>query len=581
MIGTFLFYLTRSFRNRILKALKRLRQPKYLISALAGLAYLYLIFFRQFFSRPGRKTPIPVGIPADLMPLIETVGACALLLIVLLPWIWAGRGGGLRFAESEIQFLFPAPISRRALVNFRLFRMQLGILFAVLISFVVFGRGRFFDHPVYFMVTLWVIYSFLGFYNVGISLIQTSLAEHGFAGFKRQGWVLAVLAALAVSVVVWARGFVSPMPQDGSVNLKDMVTWLVKITEAGPAYYILYPFRTLVRPAFAADPMTFLMRILPALVIAGLVYLWVIWTDVSFEEASLERAHRMAARLEAARSGSWRSRPRTIAKQRRPLFNLSPTGLPWVAVFWKNLISIGRLSTLRVLMVLVSTGMLMAVIFSRSGNRGNAGPMIMGAIAMAIAGFMILLGPMMIRDDFRSDLLQIDLLKTLPVKGWNMVLGEVLAPVALLAAIQWALLLIAAIVTPSLGKMPLSIPQRIEFGMSAALLLPCFVLVSVLIQNAAALIWPGWVELGKERRQGIEAMGQRLITMAATILTLLLAVIPAGIIFTLVFFLGSWLIGMAIVPICSLLAALAILFEAALAIAWLGRIYDNFDPSRM
>ena len=200
---------------------------------------------------------------------------------------------------------------------------------------------------------------------------------------------------------------------------------------------------------------------------------------------------------------------------------------------------------------------------------------------MATAGFITLLGPMMIRDDFRSDLLQIDLLKTLPIKGWNMVLGEVLAPVAILAAIQWALLLIAAIVAPSLGKMSLSIPRRIEFGISAALLLPCFVLVGILIQNAAALIWPGWVELGKARRQGIEAMGQRLITMAATILTLVLAVIPAGILFAVVFFLGSWLIGMAIVPISSLLAALAILFEAALAIAWLGRIYDRFDPSRM
>jgi hypothetical protein len=134
---------------------------------------------------------------------------------------------------------------------------------------------------------------------------------------------------------------------------------------------------------------------------------------------------------------------------------------------------------------------------------------------------------------------------------------------------------------PSIGKISLSITQRIEFGLSAALLLPCFSLVGILIQNAAVLIWPGWVELGKGRRQGIEAMGQRLITMAATILTLVLAVIPAGILFALVFFIGSWLIGMAILPICSLVAALAILSEAAFAIVWLGRIYDKFDASRM
>jgi len=581
MIGIFFFYLTRSFRNRIRNAVKRLRQPKYLISALVGLGYLYLMFFRQVFSGPMRRPPMPMGLPADLLPLIETVAAFALLFMVLFPWIWPGRGGGLRFTESEIQFLFPAPISRRALVNFRLFKMQLGILFGVLISFVVFGRGRFFDHPVYFVVTLWVIYSFLGLYNVGTSLIKMSLADHGIAGFKRQVWILAVLAGLVVSVVVWVRGFVSPMPQNDNMTLKDMVTWLVRITEAGPAYYFLYPFRTLVRPAFAAEPAIFLLRVLPALAIAGLVYLWVIWTDFSFEEASLERARKMAVRLEAARSGSWRSRPRTIPKGRRPLFDLSPAGFPFVAVFWKNLISVGRLSTMRVLFSMVSMGIGMAIVFSRSGNRGNVLPMIVGTMAMAMAGFLTMLGPMMIRDDFRSDLLQVDLLKTLPVTGWSMVLGEVLAPVALLSAIEWALLLIAAIVVPSIGKISLSITQRIEFGLSAALLLPCFSLVGILIQNAAVLIWPGWVELGKGRRQGIEAMGQRLITMAATILTLVLAVIPAGILFALVFFVGSWLIGMAILPICSLVAALAILSEAAFAIVWLGRIYDKFDASRM
>jgi ABC-2 type transport system permease protein len=581
MIGTFFFYLTRTFHNRIRIALKRLKQPKYLISALVGLGYLYLVFFRQAFSRSVRRPPMPVGGVADLLPLIETIGAFALLLMVILPWIWPGRGGGLGFTEPEIQFLFPAPVSRRALVNFRLLKMQLGILFGVLISFVVFGRGRFFDHPAYFMVTLWIIYSFWGLYSVGTNLIQMSLAENGISGFKRQVWVLAILVGLAVSVVVWARGFVSPMPQNDSASLKEMVTWLVRITEAGPAYYFLYPFRTLVRPAFATTPATFLLRVLPALAILGLVYLWVIWTDVSFEEASLERARKVAMRLEAARSGSWRSRPRKVSKGRRPPFELSPTGPPFVAVFWKNLISTGRLSTMRILPAVVSIGIGLAIVFSQSGKGGNALPMIVGTVAMAIAGFFTLLGPVMVRDDFRSDLLQIDLLKTLPVKGWNMVLGEVLAPVALLTLIQWTLLLIAAIVLPSLGKMSLSIPQRIEFGVSAALLLPCFSLVGILIQNAAALIWPGWIELGKGHRQGIEAMGQRLITMAATILTLVLVVLPAGIIFALVFFLGSWLIGMAILPFCSLIAALAILLEAAFAIAWMGRIYDKFDASRI
>jgi ABC-2 type transport system permease protein len=102
----------------------------------------------------------------------------------------------------------------------------------------------------------------------------------------------------------------------------------------------------------------------------------------------------------------------------------------------------------------------------------------------------------------------------------------------------------------------------------------------VLIQNAVALIWPGWVELGKGHRQGIEAMGQRLITMVATLLTLVVAVIPAAIIFGIIYFLGSFVIGAAVMPIAALAAALGLLAQVGFAILWLGGIFEKFDVSR-
>ena len=339
MIGAFLFYLVRDLRNRIHAAIKRLRRPKYLISALAGLAYLYLIFLRNFFSQPSRRPQFPLPPQADLLPVVEAAGAFAILFMVILPWLWPGRGGGLRFAEAEIQFLFPAPVSRRALVHFRLIKMQFGIWFGVLISFAIFGRGGYFDHPVYLALTFWIVYSFLGLCNVATSLVQTSLAHHGISGFKRQGWVLVLLLALAASVGVWARYWLVPMPEAGPGGLSEAWAWIARLTESGPAYYFLYPFRALVRPAFASEPAAFLLRLGPALAVVALAYAWVMWTDVSFEEASLERARKTAMRLDAARSGSWRARPRMV-KVRRPLFRLKPLGMPHTAILWKNLISV-------------------------------------------------------------------------------------------------------------------------------------------------------------------------------------------------------------------------------------------------
>ena len=101
----------------------------------------------------------------------------------------------------------------------------------------------------------------------------------------------------------------------------------------------------------------------------------------------------------------------------------------------------------------------------------------------------------------------------------------------------------------------------------------------MVIQNAAALIMPAWVQLGKEHKRGIEAMGQRLITMVATVLVLIFAVVPAGILFSIVFFMGYWLVGLAVLPLAALLAALGLILETAIAVLWLGHLFDRFDIS--
>jgi hypothetical protein len=580
MIGTFFYYLVCTFRNRSVSAFKRLRQPKYLISALVGLGYLYLVFLRQFLFRPRSARGMPVPLSIDVFPLVETGLALGLLALVLLAWIWPGRGReGLRFTEAEIQFLFPAPITRRTLIHFRLVKMQLGVVFGVLISFLIFGRGRFLDHPIYAMVALWVVYSFLALYYMGTSLTQMSLAEHGVSGFKRQFWTLALLAALVVSIVVWVKWFIPSFPALTTASLSDFSAWFTKATESGPAHYLLLPFRALVHPAFSSDAGTFLLRLVPALGILFLAYLWVIHTDVDFEEASLEKARRVAIRLEAARSGNWRSARRAAPKVRRPPFRLAPEGVAHTAIFWKNLISAGRLHVQRLLPLIISLGVFWAVVSSQQGDRHEVLTTVIGSMALAMAGFLTLIGPMAIRDDLRSDLLQIDLLKTYPIPGWGVVLGEVLAPTAILSVIEWLLLLVGALVLPSLGKIHPTASQRLLVGLSAAFLLPCFSLIGVVLQNGVALLWPGWVELGKGRRQGIEAMGQRLITMVVAVVVVVLAVIPAGLIFAAVFFLGFWLLGLIVLPIAALVAASVLLAEAGLAILWLGRLYDKFDLS--
>ena len=72
--------------------------------------------------------------------------------------------------------------------------------------------------------------------------------------------------------------------------------------------------------------------------------------------------------------------------------------------------------------------------------------LVVAAILLAIAlVYSLLLGPQILRLDFRHDLPLADILKTFPVRGWQIALGEILAPVAVLAAFQWLLLLLAPV----------------------------------------------------------------------------------------------------------------------------------------
>jgi hypothetical protein len=100
------------------------------------------------------------------------------------------------------------------------------------------------------------------------------------------------------------------------------------------------------------------------------------------------------------------------------------------------------------------------------------------------------------------------------------------------------------------------------------------------VQNAVALVFPAWVESGASPPRGIEAIGQRLLTLAGTLLAVSLALVPATIAGALAFQLLPRSLGGAVFPIVALLGALVVAGETAAAFAALGRAFDRFDPGR-
>src|SRR4051794_11935530 len=115
MIRASLYILGCSLKNRLRMRVRRLREPRYLLGAVAGAAYLYFsVFMRIFGTRRARQRGRGVPqFPAVVPPFVPMVAGAGLLVLAGLAWIMPGTSTLLEFSEAEIQLLFPAPVSRR------------------------------------------------------------------------------------------------------------------------------------------------------------------------------------------------------------------------------------------------------------------------------------------------------------------------------------------------------------------------------------------------------------------------------------------------------------------------------------
>jgi len=193
----------------------------------------------------------------------------------------------------------------------------------------------------------------------------------------------------------------------------------------------------------------------------------------------------------------------------------------------------------------------------------------------------VMLGPMILRHDFRSDLKSIDLLKLYPLSGWRIVLGELLAPAIILAVVQWMLLFVGVLAGGMTDEPEhLGFAQRLALGCAVAIVLPMLNLLSFVIPNAAVLLFPAWFQSGQDATQGIEATGQRIIFALGQFFVFLVALVPVGAAALLVFLLArvalDWTLAL---PLAALPAALVLGGEAAVGIWMLGKVFEKFDLS--
>ena len=594
MLSALLYLRFMSAKNWLLARVRRLRQPKYLIGAIVGCAYFYFFFFRPMGSvgRGARHAATAQAMQAaqhaiaiDWLPAVTAFATLVLATFLVLMWVVPTQRAALGFTEAEIAFLFPAPVTRRALVHFRLLSAQFRSLIGAMVMMLFSNRwtilgGNALTHA----IGWWFIFSALNLHFCGASFTLTRLADLGLGAWRRRLWML--LAAIIVAGATLARLPVAQrlpaMGSDGQFDVRPITEWIVNLTGTAPLAWMLWPFQVVLGPFLAVDVPSFLWALGPALAIITLHYLWVVHTAVAFEDAAVDYAQKRASRLAAWRSGQ-RGLGAAPARGRAGPFRLASTGRPELAFLWKNLLSTWEYFTVRTWLVLAAV--IVAACVWLNTHPAWQGLLIgIGGFAAFVGGYGLIIGPQFLRQDIRSDLPHADILKTYPLAGWQIVLGEVLTPVAILTGIIWlALLALAFAFHPaSANLMWLTPPVRIACAVGLAVLAPALVTLQMLVPNAAALLFPSWFQTARMRGGGPEVMGQRMIFFFAQLLTMALALLPAagmaaGLLLLLVEVFGVW------ESLAVMLAALAVLVvlvaEVWCGVWWLGQRFEKLDLS--
>jgi ABC-2 type transport system permease protein len=592
MIGAFVFLIWNSWKNRMRLWVRRLKQPRYLVGLIVGLLYFSSIFGQRFFLGPGRHargSTTASMITPENAAWFEALGAFVLFAIVILAWLIPNDRAALAFSEAEIAFLFPAPVKRRTLIHYRLLKSQVTLILIIL--FFTFITGRFTVGKLAWIhaVAWWVIFTTLGLHRLGASFVRTWLLDKGISNWKRRVVVLTLVGAAVAVVVIWARKTLPTLdlnPLGPEVNAEQHLSgqrlmledYLHALLESGPVPYLLYPFRLVVRPYVALDWPEFFMSLWPALVLLVGHYICVLRSDVAFEEASIDYSRKIAEKVAAIRASGGQQLSTPTKKKKAP-FKLRTTGAPAIGFLWKNLIGTGQTFTLR-FFLLMSWIALLCGFGLASGAGGFDAANIVGAMAVVFLLMSFFIGPQWVRQDFRQDLRMMDVLKTYPLKGWQVVLGELAAPVCILTGLQWIMTVLAAMLCARLGRETVALEWRLALGGSLAMLAPALNAVILIIPNAAVLMFPAWFGTGKENTQGIDVMGQRIIFAIGQMFVLVGALLPAALVFLIVFLLAKIALApAAAVPIGAAFAAVVLAAEAWLGLHWLGKLFEKFDLS--
>jgi len=596
LIGVLLRLQAMTLRGRLVRSLRLLRQPKYLVGALAVAAWMALWVGGPLLRSGTRIRTVNAEIFADeWLPAIHLVAALVITVAMLIPWLLPWGRLGLPFREAELTLLLQAPLTRRQVIWYGLLKSAVGtVLTAFFLSLVLGGGSGFLG-----LLLVFVFWDQNSKWR-GLFLLRQRELPAATAGLRR-ALMTGFGGAFLLTIAVLALGFVRQLiEQLRSVEPEAVQSFAPAIASSAsilsatpwpPALIaLLQPGRLITAPIFAQGPGALLLSGLPVLALAAIQLELVLRSRARFEESALERARktdvRKATRGRGKRIGAKFSRGWRV-------FPLPSAGSPAVAVLWKNLMRVSRLSLVHgagaVALLLGLVALVPAVLHLHIATYGI--PIVAGLVTAATA---TLFAGLSWRNDLRAELAHLELVRTWPVAPTQFVLAQVASPALLsfLLSVMGLGLTLAGILGSRLAEALWGDPSPMVLGVAGTNLALSFAGVLPVLAGAAfavsamlntmAIIAPAWLAESSDSNKGIAAFGQRLLLGTFMFLGFGLALVPSAALVGLAL-LVPHLIGIPfsawMLPLLGLMAATPLFVGGGLLVAAAGRMWEKLDAS--
>jgi hypothetical protein len=567
MLNASLYITLCTTRNRLRVRLRRLREPRYLLGAIVGTAYLYFSIFGprrgRRAGRPGNTGPGIAFLSAWQVAGVSLAGLGAFVM-ALLAWLLPTRSGLLEFSAAEIAFLFPAPVSRRQLLLHRIVRSQVSSLFlAAVMAFVLapssgFARFR-------FVAGMWALFTTARIYFAAVTLMRARFSSP-VASVRRVAWVAVAMGVVALVIV--AAAVVSQLLSAPATGALDFAVRIARATSSSLPRMILWPFNAIVDPLLETTLSAFAVSMGGSLAVLAVVTAVMLLSSETFDMVAGQ----------AGEAGQRSERQSTAPRVHSAGWTLALTGrLEWAFVWKSATQTIRALNIAALRLVAPALAALIgmsAAAMTVSGLRGPAA--FVTFVASSLSGAAVIFGPQWMRQDLRGDFEHLDLLKTWPVRAADLIRGEMAWPALFISGCAWLGILCAGLFSGT-ALPDVRFVDRWAIALSAAVVAPALVAAQFTIHNAIALVFPAWVPSGAQRTRGIDAMGQQLIMLAAIVIALVLFALPGAIAGAVVWFVLQRLIGTFVFVLSAAVFAGIVAVEVLAATELLGPAYERLD----